>query len=203
MRRFWNLGLSALLLVVLTGCDNLTLKDDGQSAQREQAWQRHVQQMQNWSAWKLEGRAAFLHEDERWTASLVWQQVQQQFDIHLIGPLGQGRLHMQGGPGLVTATAADGQKHMASNPDELMLKTTGMTVPVQALQHWIVGLPSPLSEYDVDLNAEGRLQVLEQDGWHIRYDRYKAIDGVSLPGKLVMKRAGYTVKLVLKQWSAV
>ena len=81
-----------------------------------------------------------------------------------------------------------------------MLERIGWPLPVDALAWWVRGLQAPGKADAVALDADGRLQSLEQFGWQIEFDRYRTSNGEALPARLEARRGDYRVKLVTGRW---
>ena len=59
----------------------------------------------------------------------------------------------------------------------------------------------PGAPYQAEADADGRLTVLQQDGWRIEFSRYGESAGRFLPGKLVARRGDdLEIRLVVDQW---
>ena len=73
------------------------------------------------------------------------------------------------------------------------------------LKSWIKGLPLLDAEYDFDLQADGRLKSLRQDGWLINYLEYFAGDHMSkgLPRKMYLKHTNLAIKIVIDRWQQI
>ena len=46
----------------------------------------------------------------------------------------------------------------------------------------------------------GRLEYLQQAGWDIHYDRYKTVDALDLPARILLENDEIRVRLVIDQW---
>ena len=69
------------------------------------------------------------------------------------------------------------------------------------LSWWVRGLAAPGAVESRQLDAEGNLIGLTQQGWNIEYGRYRVTNGVSLPSKMTARRADRSVKLAVREWS--
>jgi len=66
-----------------------------------------------------------------------------------------------------------GVLHRGSNAEELLTRVVGWPIPVDALSHWLFALPYSDQPYRFQLDEEGHVAVLEQQGWSIEYSHYK------------------------------
>ena len=135
-----------------------------------------------------------------WSASLRWEQHGDDYQLDLVGPLGQGRIRVNGTAQGVTLTNADGEKLNANSADELVYRAVGMPVPVQGLQYWIRGLPDPARASRVEKNPAGQISRLEQDSWLVDIPQYRQVATLNLPRKLNATQNNISVKLVINNW---
>jgi outer membrane lipoprotein LolB len=95
----------------------------------------------------------------------------------------------------------DGKEYLANNPEELLLKLTGLKLPISELQYWILGLPSPSSNYtNFNLNQYATLETLTQAGFNISYENYGLYNSYTLPTKVTLKTPGLRIKIQIEDW---
>ena len=150
--------------------------------------------------WGLSGRIGVIKAAEGWHANLHWTQQGQRYAIELIGPLGQGRLRIEGDGQGVVAHTADGQTLRAPDPEALLEQAAGVRIPVGGLVYWIRGLPDPALGSEMVGDAAGRLTHLEQDGWAIDYTDYEAVAALDLPTGIRARQGEVQVKLAIREW---
>lgn len=201
MRRF-----VFLFVALLSGCEALPVTElaapETVVVDPQLSWARHQSQLQDLEAWTLDGRISLRHAEEAWHASLRWQQVDSTYHINLFGPFGQGAVQLDGSPQGVILQH-DGQTLQSDDAEQLLHQQLGLQVPVNGLRYWAVGLVAPDSDYREELDPAGRLAVLQQNGWRVRYRSYVSVQGVMLPGKIFLDHDGLDVRLVIDQWEAV
>ncbi|WP_126453098.1 lipoprotein insertase outer membrane protein LolB [Sulfuriflexus mobilis] len=190
--------------VLLSGCEMLPVSEApiGVGGDPRAAWAQHQLQLNSLEAWTLDGRISLRHEDEAWHASLRWQQIDSAYHINLFGPFGQGAVQLDGSPQGVTLQH-NGETVQSNDAEQLLRQHLGLQVPVNGLRYWAVGLAAPDSGYQQELDPAGRLAVLHQNGWRVRYRGYVSVQGFSLPGKVFLDHDGLDVRLVVDQWQAV
>lgn len=153
------------------------------------------------TTWTATGRVHIQAGDESWQATLYWRQADDAYRIRLIAPLGQGTLELKGDETGVILRTADGEVFEATDPETLMLDTLGWRVPVDGLQHWLVGRVAPGAAVTHRvLDPAGRLAELEQGGWRIRYRDYSEAAGIALPSRLVLETHRFALRLVVSRW---
>jgi len=189
----------ALVLALLTGC----AVSPTTSPEASKAWVARQSALQHLMQWNAAGRIGVVNGSEGWHAGFQWAQQGSDYRIDLIGPLGQGRVRVEGDEQAVRIQTADGQIQTAPNPDVLLEQAVGARLPVNGLRYWIRGLPEPGTAPAVQTDAEGRLIRLEQDGWIIEYlaYAYAAPLSLDLPERIMARRQELSVKLIIEEWS--
>jgi len=152
-------------------------------------------------SWNISGRLGVQTEREGWHISFRWQQEDQLYHIVLSDPLGQASAELQGNSQGVTLLLADGRSVEAPDPERLLAQQLGWGMPIKGLYYWVRGLPVPDKAETHGLDGEGRLQWLQQSGWHISYRRYGDFLGMALPTKIFLDNDRLKVRLVIDQWT--
>lgn len=187
-----------LLLLFATGC---AIQPPISDTALSSAWQQNKLKLEQIHNWNLSGRIAILLQKDNSSASLSWQQSEQDYVIRIIGPFGRGTLELEGNREGVTMRDADNQLLHARDPETLLEDYLGWQVPLTGLHFWIRGLPDPNVEIKtLVLDAQSRISELAQADWQISYGRYMQTDELSLPQKLELQNQQLKVKVFIKQW---
>jgi outer membrane lipoprotein LolB len=198
----WRLALPLLLLGLAACAPQPTAPPPGASpASPEALWQRHRERLAALHDWRVAGRLALQTEADGYHGTLDWRQHGERYAIRVNAPLGQGAVELAGGPTGVVLSRGPDQRYAARRPEGLLEAHLGWRVPVQGLAYWVRGLPRPARYAERELDAQGRLTRLEQDGWRIELRRYRTVQGVDLPDKVFLTRPGLAVRLVVQRWS--
>lgn len=170
--------------------------------QQLQAWQAHQQRIAtHQNQWRFLGRFGASTEDDAWSGSIWWQQQQDDYRIQLAGPLQQGTIQLFGNKSESRLQLAESKTYRDGDAESLLLKYTGWTIPFSSLRYWVLGLPQPEGELQwVKLNDDGRIQSINNGFWRVEFQRYRNIDGVDLPKKIVLERSDVKIRLVFDQW---
>ena len=168
------------------------------------AWETRRQVLSKLDSWTLNGRIGVTTESEGWHGNLRWSQQQRNYAIDIVGPLGQGRITIQGDDDSVRVRTANGE-YTASDPEQLLAETTGLRIPLRGLFYWVRGLPNPDVAGVLSGDDQGRLTRLEQQGWVIDYPSYVPVEirdtALDLPDRINARQNGLQVKLVIRQWN--
>lgn len=185
------------LLLIVGACAT------GSIAPRQPAdWLRRQSLLNELRDWRVSGRIAIQHAREGWNASLHWRQNGDEYVMRLSAPLGRGTVELSGSEAGVSMRTADNRLLHADTPETLMQDNLGWHVPLRGLSFWVRGLPEPGSEPEaMSFDANGRIQDLRQDGWHVNYERYRTEGSWDLPGKMTLENRELRVRLVISDWT--
>lgn len=151
-------------------------------------------------AWEIRGAMAAKSKGKGWQATLNWiQEGPNNYQIRLVGPLGGGSvlINKQGS----TVTFQDGKKRSSSSSaDELLMKETGIRLPVGNLYYWVRGLPAPGTSGASQHDSYNHLTHLNQSGYAIDFMKYTSVNGLDLPSLIRIEGHGIMAKVIIKQW---
>lgn len=180
-----------------------------------QVWQQRVQAMRAVNAWEVRGRLAVKTDRRGDSFNMYWRRDHDHHRISLYGPLGAGGVRLtQDDQGATLVDSKDKVYHAAS-AEQLLYQVAGWRVPFESMQHWILGVAAPGSEYEMKLDDWGRLSRLTQNGWSITFPEYHQSNGLDLPRKILIKSLPGTehmaggaagenesiqVKALIRQW---
>ena len=147
------------------------------------------------------GRVATMHDGERSSAGVRWTHRGTEDEILLLAPLGKtmARIH---GDGQTVSLEADGKFHVASDAESLTEQILGWHLPMSGMRYWVLALPAYGSQADIQRDEQGKISVMHQDGWEIRYQKYAGEEKDSLPMRMVLLRDGMELKLLIDEWEA-
>lgn len=186
------------IFLLLAACSSTPVKPLAEAGILWQARQLQLAQIQQW---QLNGRTVITQGKEAWNANLYWQQNQDQYHIKLLGPFSLGGVELTGNEHSATLTLDDGQQISAANAESLLAETFSWQLPVNALHDWVRGLPYAKASYQtLELDDYGRITLLTQQGWQIKFLRYTTAEGLSLPSKIFITHPDISLRIVISQW---
>ena len=171
------------------------------TAETYPSWQARQSALSALRDWSVTGRLALTTEQEGWHVSLRWVQQGPAYRIDLLGPLGQGRVHIQGDAQAVSLQTADGRSLHATDPDQLLAQAVGVRLPLKGLLYWVRGLPDPNQRSTLMQDEQGRLSRLEQGGWIIDYLGYMPVANLELPKRIRAYQGELKVQVFINEWS--
>jgi len=185
-----------ILSTILAGCAGTPTQSP-----KNLAWQERVEQLSALSQWSASGKLAIRTANNSQSASLEWQQSGPVTRIYLTGPMGLG----------ATSIESD-QKTLRVNRDghtqtydisSGIPRDAGITsdLPLQALPHWIRGLPNPTTPVEERVLEHNLLQKLRQQGWTITFEDYRRFEHYTLPTRIKIERDDTQARLILRNWT--
>jgi outer membrane lipoprotein LolB len=142
---------------------------------------------------------------ENFTANLLWHQDGDGFQIDLWGPLGQGRVQLVKQGGELEIRDGTGEVMERGEPEAVMRRALGWSMPVDVISDWVVGQPAEgLGIEDVSRDAQDRITAFGQLDWRVSLERYRAwgsgAEVRDLPGRITAENARTRLRLVVSEW---
>jgi outer membrane lipoprotein LolB len=165
----------------------------------EQLWEARRAQLDTLRRWSLVGRIAVNGGNESWSSHVRWVQRDDDYEIDFSTFLGQRVAQVTGRAGDVTLTLPGRDSVSAASAAQLLTKVFGWQMPVESLRYWVLGLPVPGEAREWSIDGLGRLQELQQDGWHVSYTEYGK-GGQGLPRRFVVTHPQWRIRVVVDEW---
>lgn len=189
---FYKLAL-LVCLYSLSACSLLT-------TQPLQSWQKQNQQLVQISDWTIKARIALRSNGEAYTATLVWQQQDNRFDLTLYAMLGHTVAHLHQDNQIARLDMPDEVSRYGHDAASLLYEAIGWHLPIEHLKHWIRGMPSSNQE-QITLNDDGFIYRLNQGPWQIKYSRYGLYQDFYLPEKISVQHPDLSLKIAINEWT--
>ncbi len=184
--------IAAALLVSGCALAPRAVEDDPRAA-----FDERVEAMRGVDEWELRGRLAVKTKKRGESITMFWRREGREAHyINLYGPMGAGRVILTQDAGGAVLRDNEGQTHHDDSAEMLLHRVAGWRVPFESLQHWVLGVPAPGSDYEMELDGWGRLSALTQNGWSIEFQAYHYIDDQDMPRRLVMNALPGTEHIV-------
>lgn len=147
----------------------------------------------------LSARVGIQHEQEGYFGSLKWQHRALSDELLILNPLGQAIAKISKDVNGISLTTAQGETFRAADAESLTQQVLGWRLPLDGLQYWVLGLPSPQAPYEVEKNTL-HITRLTQQGWQIDYLSFSRDRGILLPAKIVLQQGTLEIKLIIDKW---
>ena len=147
----------------------------------------------------MNGRVSVNHQGKRHSAGLRWMHQNSSDEILLLAPLGYtvARVYRDA----QQATLEDGDKHyQADDAEMLMEQVLGWRLPLESLHQWVLGMPDSNEVAHLERDDLGRIHMLHQSGWEVRYLRYVDTSPNSLPSRLQLNNEDLQLLLLIDEW---
>jgi outer membrane lipoprotein LolB len=153
----------------------------------------------------LNGRVAVRVGQEGWQANATWRQRAEVSEVELSGPFGAGSMLLRLSGAELQVVDSQGAILRGDQARSVLGAKLGFEPPLAALRFWLLALPAPDGGEAVPVYAaDGTLTQLEQQGWQLRYEDYRAQaapgGSVRLPAKLTATRDEVRLRLVIDRW---
>jgi outer membrane lipoprotein LolB len=158
------------------------------------------QQLYRIKAWKLEGRIAVKSGNEGWNANLFWEHEDGQDRLRIYGPFSQGAVSIIVQSDLVYINEGNGVVSSSRDPDDLLKKRLGFTVPLRSMRYWVLGLPAPDTEYHAETDGKGGFKGFEQQSWMLDFTSFENVGQFVMPQKMTIRGNAVSLKLVVDEW---
>lgn len=181
-------ALLLIMLLMLSACSSvMPIKVSAPASVRESA------------PFNLNGRLAVRHQDRRHSGGLRWQHQSQRDELLLQGPLGITAARVTSDAQSATLEQ-NGKLYQAGDVEALMQQVLGWGLPLPVLHHWLLGAADAASPAQMERDKQGRLAVLRQAGWEVRYLRYADEQADSLPTRITLSHDDLEVTLLIDEW---
>ena len=186
----------ALLVLLLAACSALEPRLEPAH------WESHRAQLATLQQWTARGKVALRSANAAESAGLVWRQQGAATDVELSGPLGVGTTSLHSDGSRLEIRRGDEHQFLDISSPDAIRRGTGLDLPLQALAHWLKGLPAPdwsVQELEFDPDT-GLLRRLTQADWEVRYQEYGEFGGFTLPERLQIQRGATAAKFLIAHW---
>ena len=145
-----------------------------------------------WESWDL--RATLLARGQRNARlSMRWEQRGEFFRCVLSGPFGLGATEFNGTPERVEIRYGE-QRWLSTNPAADLARMTGVELPLDTLQAWLLGVPEP--------RFQGRLvDEWSAQGWTVEVVSREQVEQAWVPSELRLYSAEQEVSLSRMRWA--
>lgn len=188
-----------LAVISLTACT--TPAPHSYVADPDKKWEQRQIELSEINDWFLNGRVAIINGDESWFLSMEWQRHDDKYILDLSGPFGAGHAQLTGTNDGVVLVDSDKNYFFSDSPDRLLQEVTGLRMPVKGLLYWMRGLPNwNINKEKEKIDEFGRLAMLQQNGWRVRFKRYLDVEKHELPQKIFIDGYDLKVKIFVDEW---
>jgi outer membrane lipoprotein LolB len=151
------------------------------------------------NTFSLTGRVAVKFEQRGYSAKLSWRHAAGGDRMRLLSPVGSVIAELEADASGATLTTGDKKVHHSGNVQALTREVLGWDLPLEGLQHWVVGRAEPgLPVQAEERDARGRLTRLTQNDWCISFLAYAGDS--ALPARIALVYENLNLRLIIDRW---
>lgn len=183
-----------LSLVFLSGCSSLP---NNLSPVK-------VEKVADANAWEMTGKIAITVPNDKLSSNLYWLHSTNSDELTLTTMLGIQVLSLTQKEGKARLIV-NGETYEDSTAQDLLLRVTGWTLPIDTLPLWITGQLSPTDTIKTKDNQNRPVHVITKTNptWTINYLRWQQQQGTELPRLLTLNNTDIKIKIQINQWQAL
>lgn len=162
-------------------------------------------QLSQLAHWTINGKIAFINNQERQSATLHWQKndIDETESLNLSTLFGIKVLELNQEQDNFTLEV-DGQQYQTQDLDYLIYSLTGLNLPTRAISHWLKGiafLPTDQLIYNKNTQLPDSLTSDYNDKkWLIKYSKYHHIGQYQLAKQLTIIQGDLRIKIAIHSW---
>lgn len=151
------------------------------------------------NTFSLTGRVAVKLEQRGYSAKLSWRHAAAGDRLRLLSPVGSVIAELEADASGAMLTTGDKKVYRSGNVQELTREVLGWDLPLEGLQHWVVGRAEPeIPVQAEERDARGRLTKLTQNDWRISFLDYAGES--ALPARMVLAYDSLNLRLIIDRW---
>lgn len=150
--------------------------------------------------WEIGGRTAVATAQDGWSAGLEWKQKGDVSVVKLSGALGIGGLEVRTDGESLDIKTSKGESLSGDEARATLERQLGLALPLRAMRFWLLGVPQPGKPGLIQLDTDGRLGQLNQEGWTIYFDQYVNEAGNWMPGRVRVEQGTLKVRVLVNRW---
>lgn len=167
-----------------------------------QRWQGQLALLSTVDDFTARGKVGYRLPDDAGSASLRWEQREDQSEVRLAGPLGSGATVIRNDGPLLRVTRDGIDRLYPADAAPWLGSGRLLPIPISTLPYWLLGRPDPGVSIDRLVTDGGLAREIFQAGWQVSYDAYDSEGPLTLPARLTLLAPDGTVelKVILREW---
>lgn len=156
-------------------------------------------------AWEMQGKLAVRTEQDKFSTNLYWLHTPTRDRITLTTMLGTTVLSLTRDPSGSTLQL-DGNTYQDSDPQRLLARLTGWSIPIDTLPLWITGQVSATDVVTKRDDAQRPISAHTHTAtspWQVQFKSWQQQSGAELPRLLDVNKDSIRLKIQVSQWQAL
>lgn len=209
VNQYLKSGALLLVLSFLFGCQTHSVKPTvEQRPELKAQWASNQTELKAIQSWGITAKASVTSSEGNGTVSLFWSHSGKDNALKIVAPFGRGTFNIQADETQASMMDAQGRRHSAATMKGLVWLKTGLEVPFDDLQEWVLGIAPDPDSPSLVLTPQGQTMGFIHDGWAVRYIDFvqERVNGKTLylPRKIYLSNPrieeGLGVKLAVRTW---
>ncbi|MGF1719762.1 lipoprotein insertase outer membrane protein LolB [Vibrio kyushuensis] len=188
-------------ILFLAGCSTLP------ESQTSVEWQAHQVKLDSITQYQAAGKLGYISPEQRQSLNFQWKHSPEHGQLRMTTFIGQTVLNLTMTPTGAIVNTYDNQTLANPSADVLIEQLTGLTIPVEQLQDWLLGNPTSADEFQ--LSENNTLSYLTKrvgnQQWQLQYLSYQDVeylgDTLPLPNKIKLIHQDTSINLVITKWT--
>ncbi len=135
------------------------------------------------------------------SGSFTWRQAGPATTLSIRGPLGAGAIEIVTDGQAMSVTDGAGRSVDSTEAEAALRGRLGADLPWTALRYWMLGVPAPGDAAAVVDSTVAPLRVIDQAGWNVGYESFRAVAGTALPARFAATRGAIRLKVIIDGWT--
>lgn len=196
--RFLPCAVLVLILVGLTACAPMRVRQNPQSLAMQTARESSLGAMNHWT---LTAHIGVSDGHDGGSGQLVWRQHGDRFSFVVHAPVTGRTWTLTGDKTRAVLEGVDPQTDFDSNAQRLLKQRLGWDVPLDDLVDWVRGMRADNQQATLVFDAHNLPAVLVQNGWKVEYRAWFAEHDPPLPRKVFASKGPAHVRMLIENWS--
>ncbi|WKZ12130.1 MAG: lipoprotein insertase outer membrane protein LolB [Gammaproteobacteria bacterium] len=167
-------------------------------------WDARRTRLLSLDAWLARGRIAVKADAGSGQGDLRWEQHGASARIRVSGPFGAGAYDIRWDPARLSVSSRNGEfSRDYTGPDaagQFLAEQLGWAFPAGSVRYWLLGLSDPQFPAGETRASGGQPELIEQNGWTIRFEAFEDQSGTPMPRRLTLASDAARVRLIVDHW---
>lgn len=151
--------------------------------------------------WSLIGRIAVSDGRDGGSGRLEWLQDGDFHEISVRAPAAGGAWRLSGDGTLAQLDGAGPEPLRDADAEALLARELGWRLPMAGVPWWVRGLAADPDAARIVYGPDGLPTLIVERGWRVEYRGWTPVDGLSMPRRVVARRAPFEVRIAVERWS--
>lgn len=135
------------------------------------------------------------------SGSFTWRQDGPATTLSIRGPLGAGAIEIVTDGESMSVTDGAGRSVDTTEAEAELRGRLGADLPWTELRYWMLGVPAPGEAAAVVDSTVAPVRVIDQAGWKVGYESFRAVAGTALPARFAAARGGVRLRIIIDDWT--